>query len=88
MLRTAACLDHISMFFLCALVKWSHTFLWEAATKTLSIWASVKTISPQKKEKKTKSIPFIFVKILEKENHDWRPHKINNLIKIKRLYYQ
>lgn len=29
---------HKSMFFLWALVKWSHTFLWLAAVNTLSIW--------------------------------------------------
>lgn len=36
--RTAHCFFHISMFFLWALVKWSQTFLWLAAEKTLSIW--------------------------------------------------
>lgn len=36
--RTAHCFFHISMFFLWALVKWSQTFLWQAAEKTLSIW--------------------------------------------------
>lgn len=40
-IHTEDCFFHISMFFRCALVKWSQTFLWLAAVKTRSIWLTV-----------------------------------------------
>lgn len=40
-LPTAACFFHISMFFLCGLVKWSQTFLCDAEVKTRSIWPTL-----------------------------------------------
>lgn len=37
-IRTRTCRFQASMFFRCALVKWSDTFLWLAALKTFLIW--------------------------------------------------
>lgn len=37
-IRTSTCRFQASMFFRCALVKWSDTFLWLAALKTFLIW--------------------------------------------------
>jgi len=40
-LHTVDCFFHKSIFFLCALVKWSHTFLWLAELKTFSMWPTL-----------------------------------------------
>lgn len=55
-IHTEDCFFHISMFFRCALVKWSQTFLWLAAVKTRSIWLTVDDMWSHVAYKKTQQI--------------------------------
>lgn len=61
LIHTEDCFFHISIFFLCALVKWSQTFLWLAAVNTRSIWLTVDGHRSCMSHTKTHQIPVVYL---------------------------